>query len=49
MTDILSSSNIKRQILAESDITGIRKRVLEDLETKKGEVREKYVEMGNAL
>jgi hypothetical protein len=43
---ILSSSGIKRQILAESDITGIRKKIMNDIAKEK---RGDYVKMGDAF
>ena len=43
---ILSSSNMKREILANSEVTGIRKRMMNELnEAQKGD----YVKMGVAL
>lgn len=46
MTQILSSSVIKRNILAESDITGIRKRLQEKMT---GDQEATYLEIGDAL
>lgn len=46
MNQILSSSNIKRQILAESDITGIRKRLQEKMT---GDQEGTFLEIGDAL
>jgi hypothetical protein len=46
MTQILSSAGIKRQMLAESDITGIRKKIMNDISKEK---RGDYVKMGDAF
>lgn len=46
MESVLSSSNIKREILANSDITDIRKKIQEKLTSDQEET---YLEMGEAL
>ncbi len=46
MTQILSSAGIKRQILAESDITGIRKKIASEITA---EQRGDWVKMGDAF
>jgi hypothetical protein len=46
MTQLLSSPNIRRELLANSDITGIRKKMLNDItEAQRGD----YIKMGDAL
>jgi hypothetical protein len=46
MTQLLSSGNIMREILANSDITGIRKRIKQDLDI---EQRGDFAKMGDAF
>jgi hypothetical protein len=46
MAEILSSGNIMREILANSDITGIRKKIKQELTR---EQRGDFVEMGDAF
>lgn len=46
MSQILSTAGIKRQILAESDITGIRKRIASEITR---EQQADYIKMGDAF
>lgn len=45
----MDSAEIKRMILAESDTTGIRKKIMERLNTEGGLSSDDVVEMGNAF